>query len=237
LTYRVKIRVHADADGKFPAELVWTRLYVDENHAQWHGLRSKQGGAPVEWTFIRFRKNQYERVAVVFALPESTTQHAPADEQNVGGTLKVVFCRAHDTGETEEVIALSTVPASVAATVEGAKFWKQPSIVTETGKRLGSKVAGRCTKWNLGKELATLTLPYHSADTIAFLQQFHGAQRQRGLLAQAARDARQGGPTELMDLSDETPPMQRLRQSCCRTRTMPRGISRRQDRPGAMWKL
>jgi hypothetical protein len=99
------------------------------------------------------------------------------------------------------VIALPTVPASVAATVEGAKFWKQPSIVTETGKRLESKVAGRCAKWNLGKELATLTLPYHSADTS--LQQFHGAQRQRRLLAQAARDARQGGPAEVNDLSDD----------------------------------
>jgi hypothetical protein len=203
LTYRVKIRIHADADGNFPAELVWTRLYVDGSHAQWYGLRLKQGGAPVEWTFIGFRKNQYEKVAFVFALPESTTQHAPVDEQNAGGTLKVVFYHAHDTGKIGEVVEPSTVPDRIAAAVEGAKFWKQPSVVTETGKRLESKVASLCAKWTLGEELAALTLPYHSADTIAFLQQFHEAQKQREVLAQAARETRQGAPTAVIDLSDD----------------------------------
>jgi hypothetical protein len=95
------------------------------------------------------------------------------------------------------------VPARIAAAVEGAKFWKQPSVVTETGKRLESKVAGRCAKWTLGEELAAFTLPYHCADTIAFLQQFHEAQKQREVLAQAARDGRQGDPSEVIDLSDD----------------------------------
>jgi formylmethanofuran dehydrogenase subunit C len=48
LTYRVKVRVHADADGKFPAELMYARLYVDGNHAEWRGMRLKDGGAQAE---------------------------------------------------------------------------------------------------------------------------------------------------------------------------------------------
>jgi hypothetical protein len=163
LTYRVKVRVHADADGKFPTELMYARLYVDGNHAEWRGMRLKDGGAQAEWTFCGFRKNQYEKVAFVFALPESTTQHAPVDEQNTCGTLKVIFYRAHDTGKIGEVIEPSTVPARIAAAVEGAKFWKQPSVVTETGKRLESKVTGRCAKWTLGEELAAFTLPYQDS--------------------------------------------------------------------------
>jgi hypothetical protein len=204
LTYRVKIRVHPDSNGAFPAELLFVRLYVDGHYAEWCRLTPKQGGAAVEQLFTGFRKNLHEKVAYVFALPELNALHASVGKDGSGGTLQVVFNRAHATGRIGEAPWEVTVPTSTASAADGVKFWKQPSVVTQAGKRLESKLQEHCHEWNLGEKLTTLTLPYHSSDTIAFLQQFHEAQKQREILAQAARDTRQGAPTAVIDLSDDT---------------------------------
>jgi hypothetical protein len=210
LTYRVKLRVHPGEDGKFSPDKIWARLYVDGRHAEWQSASvsgscsapNSTPGAPrpvqrnVSLTFTGFRKNQHEKVAYVFCLPETSAQYAPKESGNTepgeqAGTLKIIVNRAVDTGRVEHTGDnwRSTVPLSVAQASEDAKFWERPSVVTSPGNRFESRLSDTYTVWDMHEQLAIFTLPYHSAETIAFLQDFHNAQRDRESLAKALQES------------------------------------------------
>jgi hypothetical protein len=81
------------------------------------------------------------------------------------------------------------------------KFWKQPSVVTSAGRRLESRLSDKCPVWNKGEKLAAFMLPYHSAETIAFLQQFHDVKRGRFLRTTVQHN----GPDHPIDLTGKDP--------------------------------
>jgi hypothetical protein len=214
LTYRVRFRVYTDEDGKFPTDKIWARLYVDGHPAEWQGtkLSAVSRLAPywgsVAVTFTGFRKNQHEQVAYVFCLPETNKAQCALKETSCaeeGGTLKVIVYRAVDTGRVEDNSAnwQSTVPPTVTQVSEDTKLWKRPSVVTCPGKCLASRREGAHPVWETHEQLAILTLPYHSAKTISFLQEFHNAQRERESLAKALNESLPfPGPERPIDLTD-----------------------------------
>jgi hypothetical protein len=221
LTYRVRLRVHPSEDGKFSADKIVARLYVDGYCAESQRTElnivscpiSKFNLSPtpfprgVSVTFTGFRKNQHEKVAYVFCLPEASAQYAARKTSNAeeGGTLKIIVYRAVDTGRVQDNSANwpSTVPSALAQTPEDTKLWKRPSIVTSPGKCLVSRTDGAYPVWEKHEQLAALTLPYHSAETIAFLQDFHNAQRDRESLAKALQESLPNpGPDQPVDLTE-----------------------------------
>lgn len=188
-TFRVKFLVHPDESGSFTEELVFAALYVDGVFTERVGW-TLTGSKPVEFFFAGFRKSVNEALAFTFNLPEVNTVQATEGNSGEFGTLKVVVNRGEAKGRFEDRITPNSVPDGDKILKEDAKFWKQASLVTVAGRCVESKLSAKCSVWNIRQELATLTLPYHSADTVDFLQKFHAQQRQREALAEALRQNR-----------------------------------------------
>jgi hypothetical protein len=122
------------------------------------------------------------------------------------GKLKIVVLRAENTGRIVVADTTPTVPSAKEQN-EDLKHWMQPSAVTAAGKPVPVPAGPTRILWTAHEVLETLILPYHTDETITFLQQFHEEQRQRGLLAEAlsanaALRQEQGDAPQIIDLTE-----------------------------------
>jgi hypothetical protein len=209
MTYRVRLRVYRDTDWNLPVDKICASLYVDGLFAEGTCMTlekpQNRNSFFLDTVFTGYRKNLHEKLAYIFCLPKTSTQPAVKVGTEHGGVLKVIVYRGVDTGRVQDRNGNweSTVPATTAETSEDVKLWNRPSIVTSPGKRIQSRLSETYGVWDHHEQLAILTLPYHSADAITFLQDFHNAQRGRESLAQALQESLPfPGPERPIDLTD-----------------------------------
>jgi hypothetical protein len=202
--FRVKLYIYPTQEGAFPALRICARLFVDGVLAE-KCCVELSGHSRIECTFQGFRKNLTEKLEYVFSDLEPG-KDVPSLVNSECGKLQIVVLRAENTGQIVVADTTPTVPTAKEQN-EDLKYWMQPSAVTAAGKPIPVPAGPSGILWTAHEVLETLTLPYHTEETITFLQQFHEEQRQRGLLAEALRAnaalrQEQGGAPQITDLTD-----------------------------------
>jgi hypothetical protein len=202
--FRVKLYIYPTQEGAFPVLRICARLFVDGVLAE-KCCVELSGHSRIECTFQGFRKNLTEKVEYVFSDLEPG-KDVPSLVNSECGKLKIVVLRAENTGQIVVADTTPTVPSAKEQN-EDLKYWMQPSAVTAAGKPVPVPAGPTRTLWTAHEVLETLILPYHTDETITFLQQFHEEQRQRELLAEslranAALRQEQGGAPQIIDLTE-----------------------------------
>jgi hypothetical protein len=201
--FRVKLYIYPTQEGAFPALRICARLFVDGVLAE-KCCVELSGHSRIECTFQGFRKN-LEKVEYVFSDLEPG-KDVPSLVNSECGKLKIVVLRAENTGQIVVADTTPTVPSTKEQN-EDLKYWMQPSAVTAAGKPVPVPAGPTSILWTAHEILETLTLLYHTDETITFLQQFHEEQRQRELLAEslranAALRQEQGDAPQIIDLTE-----------------------------------
>jgi hypothetical protein len=201
--FRVKLYIYPTQEGAFPVLRICARLFVDGVLAE-KCCVALSGHSRIECTFQGFRKNLTEKVEYVFSDLEPG-KDVPSLVNSECGKLKIVVLRAENTGQIVVADTTPTVPSAKEQN-EDLKYWMQPSAVTAAGKPVPVPAGPTRILWTAHEVLETLILPYHTDETITFLQQFHEEQRQRELLAEALRAnaalrQEQGDAPQIIDLT------------------------------------
>jgi hypothetical protein len=202
--FRVKLYIYPTQEGAFPVLRICARLFVDGVLAE-KCCVELSGHSRIECTFQGFRKNLTEKVEYVFSDLEPG-KDVPSLVNSECGKLKIVVLRAENTGQIVVADTTPTVPSTKEQN-EDLKYWMQPSAVTAAGKPVPVPAGPTSILWTAHEILETLTLLYHTDETITFLQQFHEEQRQRELLAEslranAALRQEQGDAPQIIDLTE-----------------------------------
>ncbi len=182
--YTVKINIYRDNRGRFPVGNVRVGLFVDGVDVQYwkridltdEALLLTDVKDPATALFFGFKENTSALRSFVFAIPKSTTDAVTAKGISLG-TLKIDFFEAklvdgvfHNQIEVKDVTKQQTVH-------EGTKFFEQASVTTTAGDKihLEKEKFIPLPRWvNVsGFPLETMTIHYHTLETIKLLRDIH----------------------------------------------------------------
>lgn len=185
-SYHVRINVYRDASGKFPAEHLRLGLFVDGADVNyWKRLDlsdernlPKDFSLPISSIFWGFKKNTSEIRSFVFSKPQVSHSLSSSSALNAPefGTIKLVVYEARLVeGIFHNNCSIHEIPTNLSiANKEDQKFWKQPSLVTASGRKVESDKEKfiPLMRWENTSSipLATMVLRYHTQETLNFLR-------------------------------------------------------------------
>lgn len=185
-SYHIRINVFRDASGKFPAKHLRLGLFVDGTDVNyWKRLDlsdekylPKDFSLPISSIFWGFKKNTSEIRSFTFSKPQVSPSFASSSgvKESEYGTIKLVIFEARLVeGIFHNNCGIHEVPSHVRlSNAEDRKFWKQPSLVTSSGRKIESEREKfvPLMRWeNISSSpLATMVLRYHTEDCLAFLR-------------------------------------------------------------------
>lgn len=177
--YIVRVFVHRDANGKYPAARMRVGLYVDGHDVQyWKRLdttdaKTDSSVSCVSTTFWGFKKSSTEIHSFMFAAPEPISSTATKSTSSVG-KIEVVIYEAEVVGGINENTSKEYgVPTS--QIVDGdKKFYMQASVGTTGGRKLENiEKFDPLLRWTnkYSHPMTTLILSYHTQDMLNIIEQ------------------------------------------------------------------
>lgn len=178
--YIVRVFVHRDVNGKFPAARMRVGLYVDGHDVQyWKRLdttdaKTDSSVSSISTTFWGFKKSSSEIHSFMFATPEPISSSTSTKSTSSVGKIEVVIYEAEVVGGINENTSKEYgVPTS--QVVEGdKKFYMQASVGTTGGRKLENiEKFDPLLRWKnkYNHPMTSLILSYHTQDMLNIIEQ------------------------------------------------------------------
>lgn len=182
MTYKIKVIVHRDLVGAFPASHLMICAKVDGRSVGYHNrfeLDSTRykGENQASTFFDGFQDSSGDVLAFKFAsvqVARSNEKNSAAGQKEVG-SIVVTINAAEPTTETSIRTPVKAQASLKVGVDEDKKFWQSPSAVTVVGEKV--RTISHNTKpsfrWKmLHPSLAELTLYYHTPEMFNFIKDF-----------------------------------------------------------------
>ena len=178
MTYNIKVIVHRNVAGAFPASHLIICAKVDGRSVGYSNRLSLnsaiyKGESQASAIFEGFRDTKDDVCAFIFNLVESiSSTQSGRVEQKEAGSITITIFAATPTTETYTPTPVKD-PSLRVAMDDDKKFWQSPSAVTVVGEKK-KKFYCDVTRWDIlgGKPLAEQTLYYHTPEMFDFLKNF-----------------------------------------------------------------